>query len=95
MQNETPDRQTQTTDLNAVPRAFAALTELCERQRKLRIRLQPRRPSCHTRRAMIAALREAELSAWMRTGGDYLVSVRAVRPGVAGASNGAIGSIIS
>jgi hypothetical protein len=32
----------------------------------------PRRESCLTRRAMLAALREAELAAWQNNGGDYL-----------------------
>lgn len=41
--------------------------------RKLRVALPlPRRESCVTRRAMLAALREAELAAWQASGGDAL-----------------------
>lgn len=41
--------------------------------RKLRLVLPlPRRESCLTRRAMLAALREAELAAWQASGGDSL-----------------------
>jgi hypothetical protein len=41
--------------------------------RKLRVALPlPRRESCLTKRAMLAALREAELAAWQGNGGDYL-----------------------
>jgi hypothetical protein len=36
-----------------------------------------RRELCATRRAMLAALREAELCDWMATGGDYLASAQA------------------
>ncbi len=34
-----------------------------------------RRESCLTRRAMLAALREAEFDDWQATGGDYLDSM--------------------
>ena len=38
-----------------------------------RLSLPPRRrEACLTRRAMLAALREAELSEWMASGGDFL-----------------------
>jgi hypothetical protein len=42
--------------------------------RKVRIVLprQPRRGSCVTRRAIIAAMRAAELAEWEASGGDYL-----------------------
>ena len=45
--------------------------------RKIRIALPtlPRRQSCITRRAMLAALREAELDEWQATGGDVLSSM--------------------
>jgi hypothetical protein len=36
----------------------------------------PRRQSCLTRRAMLAALREAELAEWQATGGDTLRSLQ-------------------
>jgi hypothetical protein len=46
------------------------------RDRAARISLPlPRRESCLTKRAMLAAMREAELDEWMRTGGDYLGSM--------------------
>jgi hypothetical protein len=46
------------------------------RHRKIRIALPtlPRRQPCITRRAMLAALREAELNEWQATGGDVLSS---------------------
>ncbi len=34
-----------------------------------------RRESCQTRRAMLAALRDAEFEDWMNSGGDYLDSM--------------------
>ena len=45
--------------------------------RKIRIALPtlPRRQSCITRRAMLAALREAELNEWQASGGDVLSSM--------------------
>jgi len=48
------------------------------RHRKLRIALPlplPRREPCLTRRAMLAALREAEFHAWLASGGDFLTSM--------------------
>jgi hypothetical protein len=46
-----------------------------ERRRHLRIAFVPRREACLTKRAMIAALREAEFDEWMASGGDYLASM--------------------
>ena len=42
------------------------------RPRRMRVALPtlPRRASCVTRRALLAALREAELAAWQASGGD-------------------------
>jgi hypothetical protein len=53
------------------------------RARSLKLRIvftAPQRPSGNTRRATLAALREAELAEWQATGGDYLASAhQAVR----------------
>jgi len=56
---------------------FLQLAEARARHRKIRIALPtlPRRQSCVTRRAMLAALREAELDDWRATGGDFLASM--------------------
>jgi hypothetical protein len=55
---------------------FRQLVEAPESPRKVRIALPlPRRPACLTRRAMFAALREAELDAWKASGGDFLNSM--------------------
>jgi len=45
--------------------------------RKLRFALPtlPRRQSCLTRRAVLAAMREAELAQWETSGGDFLSSM--------------------
>jgi len=53
------------------------LAEARASHRKIRIALPalPRRRSCITRRAMLAALREAELDDWQATGGDVLSSM--------------------
>jgi hypothetical protein len=46
------------------------------RQRRIRSTFGiPRRAACLTRRALLAALREAEFAEWMATGGDYLASM--------------------
>jgi hypothetical protein len=46
------------------------------RRRPIRISLPSRRrESCLTRRAMLAALREAEFDNWQATGGDVLSSM--------------------
>ena len=51
--------------------------ELCGASRKLRVRFRvPRREACMTRRAMVAAVREAELARWEANGGDYLRSIQ-------------------
>ena len=60
------------------PSPFLLLAEARACRRKIRIRMPlPRRPECLTRRAMIAALHEAELAEWQATGGDFLRSDRA------------------
>jgi hypothetical protein len=52
---------------------FLQLAQAWSRRRAMRLALPlPRRESCVTRRAMLAASREAELTAWMATGGDFL-----------------------
>ena len=47
------------------------------RHRRMSVALTalPRRQSCVTRPAMLAALREAELAEWQSSGGDYLGAV--------------------
>ena len=56
---------------------FHLLAEAFACPRRIRIRMPlPRRPACRTKRAMIAALREAELASWQATGGDFLRSDR-------------------
>jgi hypothetical protein len=56
--------------------SFLQLTGVRASHRKIRIALPtlPRRQCCITRRAMLAALREAELEEWQATGGDVLSS---------------------
>jgi len=49
------------------------LVETSDRHRTIRVAPpSPRRESCVTKRAMLAALREAELAVWQGNGGDYL-----------------------
>jgi len=57
--------------------SYLQLIEARARHRKIRIALPtlPRRQSCVTRRAILAALREAELDEWQATGGDVLSSM--------------------
>jgi len=55
---------------------FKQSIQSCERNGLIRVRIPvPRRPSCSTRRLMLAALRAAELSEWQATGGDFLNSM--------------------
>jgi hypothetical protein len=55
---------------------FRQLVEAPESHRKVRIAIPlPRRPACLTRRAMLAALRAAELDEWAASGGDFLDSM--------------------
>ncbi len=54
---------------------FLRIVEARKRRRPIRISLPVlRRESCFTRRAMLAALREAEFADWLASGGDYLDS---------------------
>ena len=58
------------------PSPFLQLAEARERHRRIRLGFRaPRRAACLTKRAMIAALREAELNDWLASGGDYLNSM--------------------
>jgi len=58
------------------PSPILQLAEVRERHRKIRLGCRaPRREVCLTKRAMIAALREAELADWLASGGDYLNSM--------------------
>ena len=70
-----------TEPLNATPRSwkpspFLQLADVRTRQRPIRIALPlRRRETCLTKRAMLAALRDAEFEDWMNSGGDYLDSM--------------------
>lgn len=56
---------------------FLQLTEARVRRHPMRISFPARRrESCLTRRALLAALREAELYDWQATGGDFLNSMQ-------------------
>jgi hypothetical protein len=56
--------------------SFLQPGEACPRRRPARISFPARRrESCLTRRAMLAALREAEFDNWQASGGDYLDSM--------------------
>lgn len=58
------------------PSPFLQLADARARQRSLRIALPlRRRETCLTKRAMLAALRDAEFEDWMNSGGDYLDSM--------------------
>jgi hypothetical protein len=54
---------------------FIRISEVQSRCRKTRVSFSPRRESCLTKRALLAALREAELAEWMASGGDFLDSM--------------------
>lgn len=76
MQTQITNRNIETntaTPRSQKPSPFRQLAEARTPHRKIRIALPlPRRESCLTRRAMLAALREAEFAEWMESGGDYL-----------------------
>lgn len=56
---------------------FLQLTAIAGRHRAVRAALPARRrEECLTKRAMLAALREAEFADWMASGGDYLDSTQ-------------------
>ncbi len=77
----------QTQPLNRIAETFAATPRSQKQspflrlaahrqQRPIRLALPlRRRESCQTRRAMLAALRDAEFEDWMNSGGDYLDSM--------------------
>lgn len=79
MQNDMHFQNTESLEASRAFREISHPTELvedCGPNRKLRLRIRlPRRASCLTRRAMVAALREAELQRWQANGGDYLRSI--------------------
>jgi len=54
---------------------FLRSAEVQGQHRKIRVALPlPRRRECLTKRALIAAMRAAELAEWESSGGDYLRS---------------------
>lgn len=54
---------------------FLRSAEVQGQHRKIRIALPlPRRQECLTKRALVAAMRAAELAEWEASGGDYLRS---------------------
>jgi len=57
---------------------FLQLAEAPSKHRRIRVALPtlPRRQSCLTKRAMLAALREAELAEWQASGGDFMRSTQ-------------------
>ena len=79
MQTQTLNRITETVGTsNRSPKqnAFSQLTETRSNKRPVRVALPVRRrEACLTKRAMLAALREAEFAEWMNSGGDYLDSM--------------------
>jgi hypothetical protein len=79
MQSQTLNRITETaTAANRVQKQtlFHQLTDTQKRLRPVRVALPVRRrETCLTKRAMLAALREAEFAEWMASGGDYLDSM--------------------
>jgi len=75
MQNANSIRQTETAKaaLATCGSTFSQLapTRTCHRKILIRLALPRRRP-CLAKRAIVAALREAELAAWLASGGDFL-----------------------
>ena len=80
MQTQPMNRILETND--ATPRSRNALLRLHIAdgrigQRKVSVAIPIfRRESCMTKRAVLAALREAELEEWSASGGDFLASLR-------------------
>jgi hypothetical protein len=77
MTNEHFDRKRAVANLATPTRKsyspFLRSVELMGQHRKLRIALPlPRRQECLTKRALVAAMRAAELAEWEASGGDYL-----------------------
>ena len=79
MQTQTLNRIIETVSgPNRAPKqnTFPQLAETRSNKRPVRVALPPRRrESCLTNRALLAALREAEFTEWMNSGGDYLDSM--------------------
>ena len=79
MQNEMHEQHIESVEVSNQLRELTPSIEAIDEygpDRKLRLRIRlPRRPACLTRRAMVAALREAELQRWESSGGDYLRSI--------------------
>jgi hypothetical protein len=79
MRNEQHIRQTEAAQAAKPFRKISPFLQLgedraCARKVRLVLPRQPRRGSCVSRRAIIAAMRAAELAEWQATGGDYLAS---------------------
>jgi hypothetical protein len=79
MQTQTLNRITETvgaTSRSQKQNAIFQLAEACSNKHPVRVAFPVRRrEACLTRRAMLAALREAELAEWMNSGGDFLDSM--------------------
>jgi len=78
MQTQLTNRSFETTSATSRLRTqspFLRVAESQSRCRKARVSFSPRRETCLTRRALLAALREAEFAEWMNSGGDYLDSM--------------------
>jgi len=79
MQTTPIDRNTETAGAGRCyrPRLAVETPDASHQRRGIRVELTlRRRESCVTRRAMLTAMRDAELQAWLDSGGDYLDSRR-------------------
>jgi hypothetical protein len=66
----------QATRFNPKPARFLTTATTCTERRTRRVHVPlPRHEHCVTKRHLIAALRQAELSDWLASGGDYLSSM--------------------
>ena len=79
MQTQTLNRITETTETvnrSKKPTLFLPVAHAAANRRPVRVALPVRRrETCLTKRAMLAALREAEFAEWMNSGGDFLDSM--------------------
>ncbi len=79
MQTQTLNRITETvgaTSRSQKQHALFQLAETCSNKRPVRVAFPVcRREECRTKRALLAALREAEFAEWLNSGGDFLDSM--------------------